>query len=82
MKGPVPERVYREMTIERTGDIAMTTPGRCYCCNDRVNGEPLMKWSFPDLDAHISLWMCEGCYYEALDAEQGWNDAQNNVSND
>ena len=80
MKGPVPDQVFRDLKVEKTGDIATTTPGRCYECNTRVRTGPLVKWSFPDIAARITLWCCDSCYYEKMsDDEQDWNDASTNI---
>jgi len=80
MKGPVPEEVFRHMKVERTGDIATTRPNHCYECDSHVDTAPLMNWTFPDIDAKVSLWCCEECYYDKVSVEHtDWNDAEHNV---
>lgn len=76
--GPLPSKLAEEVE-EKTGDIAMTTPGRCYDCNDRVGGEPDFIFSFADLDAALSVWVCQTCYDSLLEHDEGWNNAANNV---
>lgn len=80
MKGPVPDRVYREVTVTKTGDVAMTAPNTCYDCSTAVRGAPLMKYTLEGIDARISVWMCGDCYETALAEEhEGWNDASRNL---
>lgn len=77
MRGPIPSSIDAKLTLQ-TGNVAMTTPGRCHDCGTRVDGEPLATREVDALDATVSLWCCEDCYYDAL-ADPDWNDAKRNL---
>lgn len=69
-KRPTTERIKRDVRTEMTGYIATTTPGRCYVCLTRVGGDPDLVEEFPDIDATIPVWVCDGCWHESLSADE------------